>query len=317
MWARARVSPKHIALLVSFALGVGGCRSSSVDPSAAFGPGLSRLSADPPERYAAASRVVAVGDLHGDLDATRAVLKLAGLIDDAGGWIGGRTTLVQTGDVLDRGDGERAILELLDRLEAEAALAGGRVVRLNGNHEIMNARGDLRYVTEQALGAFGGGATQEARAAAFEPGSPWARRLGRYGVTAIVGDTIFAHGGVRLRAVDRLGRLNRETRDWLSGRGPFPEALDDRESVIWTRVFSAGAVSEAACAELAVVLGRLNVARMVVGHTVQKLGVNSECDGRVFRIDVGLAAHYGGPNEALEIVEGEPRVLRSPPAGSR
>src|SRR5690606_1106229 len=47
-------------------------------------------------RYAAAERVVAIGDVHGDLAATRAALKLAGLIDDRDVWTGGHTVLVQT-----------------------------------------------------------------------------------------------------------------------------------------------------------------------------------------------------------------------------
>ena len=48
------------------------------------------------------------------------------------------------GDQLDRGDDERAILALLYRLEQEAQAAGGAVHVLLGNHEIMNAQGDLR-----------------------------------------------------------------------------------------------------------------------------------------------------------------------------
>ena len=50
---------------------------------------------------------------------------------------------------------------------------------------------------------------------------------------------------------------------------------------------------------------------MVVGHTVQSGGVTSACDDRVWRIDVGLARHYGGRTEALEIRGDEVRVLRA------
>lgn len=52
----------------------------------------------------------AVGDLHGDLDKAISALKLAQCIAVSGegvvSWIGGDTTLVQLGDVLDRGDVE-------------------------------------------------------------------------------------------------------------------------------------------------------------------------------------------------------------------
>jgi hypothetical protein len=39
---------------------------------------------------------------------------------------------------------------------------------------------------------------------------------------------------------------------------------------------------------------------MVVGHTVQS-AANPDCDGKVWRMDVGMAAHYGGSPAALEI----------------
>jgi hypothetical protein len=49
---------------------------------------------------------------------------------------------------------------------------------------------------------------------------------------------------------------------------------------------------------------------MVVGHTVQRGGVSSACDERVFRIDVGIAAYYGSRIEVLELRGGAARVLR-------
>jgi hypothetical protein len=53
------------------------------------------------------------------------------------------------------------------------------------------------------------------------------------------------------------------------------------------------------------------VKRMVVGHTVQKQGINAACDGSVWRIDVGLAKLYDGPIEVLELAVGaEPKVLK-------
>jgi hypothetical protein len=42
----------------------------------------------------AAERLVAIGDLHGDLDKAKAAFKLAGLTDDKGSW-GGNTVCVQ------------------------------------------------------------------------------------------------------------------------------------------------------------------------------------------------------------------------------
>ena len=57
---------------------------------------------DLPTRYPSAQRIVAIGDLHRDLIATRTALRLAGAIDERDRWVGGTTVVVQTGDQLDR-----------------------------------------------------------------------------------------------------------------------------------------------------------------------------------------------------------------------
>jgi hypothetical protein len=64
------------------------------------------------------------------------------------------------------------------------------------------------------------------------------------------------------------------------------------------------------CALAAGVLAQIPAARMVIGHTVQDGGIRSACDGRVWRIDVGLARLYGGPMQALEIRGDSVRVLQ-------
>src|SRR5690606_2094045 len=101
----------------------------------------------PGDEPAASRRIVAIGDLHGDLQATRRALRLAGAIDAQDRWIGKELIVVQTGDQLDRGDEELAILKLLEALAPQAEAAGGRLHVLNGNHEIMNVELDFRYVT--------------------------------------------------------------------------------------------------------------------------------------------------------------------------
>lgn len=100
------------------------------------------------------ARIVAVGDLHGDHDAWRAIAGAAGLVDAKGRWIGGKTILVQTGDIVDRAPDSLKIIRDLMRLEREAKRAGGRVVVLVGNHEAMMLTGDLRYVHPGEYAAF-------------------------------------------------------------------------------------------------------------------------------------------------------------------
>ena len=98
-------------------------------------------------------RVIAVGDVHGDYEQLVGVLQSAGVIDQEGKWIGGKTHLVQTGDMLDRGPDSRKVMDLLIRLQEEASKTGGRVHVLIGNHEAMNIYGDLRYVSVGQLRA--------------------------------------------------------------------------------------------------------------------------------------------------------------------
>lgn len=289
--------------------------------------------ADPPRvdpwTLPAADRVVAVGDLHGDLDATRAVLRLAGLIDAADAWVGGQTVLVQTGDQLDRGDGERAIVDLLERLKGEAQKVGGRVVVLNGNHELMNVRGDLRYVTAGGFADFKGFADAKTgtrpgddprlakvppgmrgRLVAFLPGGPYAGILARRPVIARVGDTLFAHGGVLPTHVEiGLARINREVSDWVAARAPEPPPyMRGEDSPVWSRHYSMDP-DAADCALLDGVLAATGAARLVVGHTVQREGPNAACGGRVWRVDVGLSAHYGGRPAAIEIRGSAVKIL--------
>lgn len=123
--------------------------------------------AAPAQPAAAPGRIIAIGDLHGDWKAWRAILSAAGLIDAKGSWSGGKTILVQTGDVPDRGPDTLKIIDDLMRLQKEAAKAGGRVVALVGNHEAMNVTGDLRYVDPGEYAAFATKASEKLRQGAF------------------------------------------------------------------------------------------------------------------------------------------------------
>jgi hypothetical protein len=213
--------------------------------------------------------------------------------------------VVQLGDRLDRGDDERAILELFDRLATEARAAGGAVHTLLGNHELMNAAGDFRYVTRAGFAAF-----PEGREEAFRPGGAFARRLAEHPVALAVGDTLFVHGGL-LPTYARLGleRINAEVAAWLSGRAPAPRAIVGEDGPVWSRHFSDEPGPDD-CALARETLGILRLRRMVVGHTVQARGITSYCDGAVFAIDVGLSAYYGGRTEVLAIEGGRATILR-------
>lgn len=117
--------------------------------------------------------VVAIGDVHGDFDDFVAILRHTGLIDTENHWTGGKTTFVQLGDLLDRGPKPRQVLDLMMALEKEAAAAGGRVVSLLGNHEVMNIMGDLRYVIPDNYASFADGNSEGRQKAGYDEYVKW------------------------------------------------------------------------------------------------------------------------------------------------
>jgi len=327
-------------LVLSGLAGCTGCDRSkgperSAEPAAssataAQGPGsaTARGPAAPPADAArpAPERLVAIGDLHGDLDATRRVLRLAGAIDAKDAWTGGKLVVVQTGDAVDRGDDDRAILDLLERLKGEALKAGGELLAMSGNHEIMNAMFDFRYVTPGAFATFGDVMPKSSdakkltevnppargRAAAFSPGSgSYAAMIASRPVIARVGETWFVHGGILPKHVAfGVERINEETRGWLLGNQSIPpKILTQEDGPIWTRMYSAAPGPEE-CVILEEVLRITGAKRMVMGHTVQRNGINPACAEKAWRIDVGMSKVYQGPIQALEIKGAAVKVLK-------
>ena len=127
--------------------------------------------------YPAVPRVVAIGDLHGDLKVSLQALRLAKVIPsnifpynvDQISWSGGNTWVVQCGDQIDRcrpdswkknciedwsdvvedeGSNMR-IIKIFQNLDVEARKVGGRVLGIIGNHELMNVDKDYRYVSPE------------------------------------------------------------------------------------------------------------------------------------------------------------------------
>jgi hypothetical protein len=120
-----------------------------------------------------ADAVVAIGDVHGAFDDFVAILQRSGLTDKQNHWAGGKAVFVQTGDLIDRGPKPREVMDLMMALEKEAPNAGGRVVSLLGNHEMMNLMGDLRYVTVENYGSFGDNNSEQRQKAAYQQYVKW------------------------------------------------------------------------------------------------------------------------------------------------
>jgi hypothetical protein len=284
-------------------------------------------------------RVVAVGDLHGDLDACIAILQDAGLVDDREEprWTGGRTHLVQIGDVMDRGDHAREIFILLSRLEREAAEAGGMVHFLPGNHEELNlARVSMDYegyvTTAQFLDFLHGSdrAMYETRARQRMPENPRAyiERLMKDDIKAqadyydgfrdavggwIIGHSVviringvvFVHGGISMedsrRSLESINAVYR--REFiLAARNMIPEDrlyLFQENSPLWNRDLGDNG-SSITDADVKQILSNLDARALVVGHTPIENPNAQRFGGLVWVIDSGIGESYQGWFSFLE-----------------
>ena len=280
-------------------------------------------------------RIVAVGDVHGDYAAFVGVLQQAGLVDAKARWTGGTTVLVQSGDVTDRGPQSRKVMQLLMALEKQAAKAGGRVHALLGNHEVMNMRGDLRYVTPGEYASYASTDAESLREQvflanadparkddpayrsawmgarppgwvellqAFGPRGTFGRWLRKHDTVVKVGDTLFLHGGIApAYATLQADEINARVKKALAGPTPDAEPLlTDQDGPLWYRGLALAPESDLA-AHVEAVLARHGVARIVVGHTVAPGVVLPRFGGKVILNDVGLSATYGGPPSSLDI----------------
>jgi hypothetical protein len=187
-------------------------------------------------------RLICVGDVHGDFPALQELLTVAKVYDrrrpSGQEWVGGNTIVVQCGDVLDRGTEELACFSLLTKLSRQAAVAGGHVMILFGNHEVLNAAGLFHYTNgdaeyEVVLGdalddTFCSGDQwrqdygfhQPARWAAYEPGGYLSHPLMKNLKVAVkVGRTICVHAGLTAQHVEEHGGLsamNRDAQEWMA-----------------------------------------------------------------------------------------------------
>lgn len=130
-------------------------------------------------------KLVAIGDIHGDLSAAIKSLKLAGVISlnipntttdiKNINWEGGNTWVVQLGDQIDRVRPNKLVNELcssrdsglvedegsdlkiiwlFEKLHSQALKQGGALISILGNHELMNVEGDFRYVSPREFKEF-------------------------------------------------------------------------------------------------------------------------------------------------------------------
>jgi len=308
-----------------------------------FAAALLLLAAPPPLaaddcEIQGAARIVAVGDVHGAYDSFVAILRAAGVIDEKQRWSGGRTRLVQLGDVVDRGPDSRKALDLLRRLEKEAERAKGAVHALLGNHEVMWMLGDLRYVSKGEYAAF---TTRDSEAVlerqlerakpemrdelrkqtplgyvelnrALAPEGEYGKWLRGHDALVKIDGILFLHGGISpALAATPCAEINATVRREITEElkqtrsAPLKSLAGREDGPLWYR----GLAQEPDSFEPQVeqILQAQGARAIVIAHTPAPGGrIKTHFGGRVFQIDTGMLTSYvpDGRASALEIKDG-------------
>lgn len=213
----------------------------------------------------APNRIIVLGDLHGDWNATILSLRKANLIDTNTNWIGGSSILVQLGDQVDRCRLDRGpchkqnatlndeasdmkILRYFTKLHQQASKKGGAVYSILGNHEVMNVDGDFRYVSHANLMEFSkDGSIEDGiknRKKQFKPGNNIANFLACTRKTALViGKNLFIHAGIvpHIAKKYNVNDINRIIAlylfDELKDKNKYSDLLiNAKTSPYWTRL---------------------------------------------------------------------------------
>lgn len=261
-----------------------------------------------PRRPATLRRAVALGDLHGSLEAFRTILTRAELIE-GDSWRAGRTILVQLGDVIDRGPDSVETYEFLAALQGRARKGKGEVVRLLGNHEVALLEGlyDFTNVPEpEAL----------------------ARRIGEDVLAGKV-NAAFAHGGWLFTHAGIGYPLLQRIRGEMRASGDRPERFTLKRLATYLNAKLQKAVREEDYSDRIFAVGearggdeatggifwadydeelhapsRAPRFHQVFGHTPEGYSgarFRRTSDGRRINIDIGIAEDYGGNLGYLEI----------------
>lgn len=209
--------------------------------------------------------MVVIADIHGDYQSLIKLLRKTEIIDQNLNWSGGERYLVSLGDLLDRGPDSRKVLDLFIQLEEQAHQSGGSLQMVMGNHEAMNIRGDLRYVSKEEFAAFAADEDSSKRLSvykdylsysnskdtqeslekfsqlypegyfglvdAFAPNGKYGSWLLKRGFILKLQNKLFAHGGYSKKLIEtglNIRELNQQFRsDLITYSNLWRELIDD------------------------------------------------------------------------------------------
>lgn len=277
----------------------------------------------------ATTRTVAVGDIHGDLDALIRILLGAEILDSVGRWAAEATHLVLMGDLNDRGPESVNVMDFVVSLASDAERAGCRIDALLGNHELLAVQQDYRYVWPSEFVDLENFYYDGVNGidAIYRGNGPYAQWIRTRPTIVRVDSTLFVHAGLErwARELD-MASVNALISRWVAyfqGAADSPDEStlwlieEGKGGPLWTRCFGAEKAPDHdpvdLCTELRHLLRQWQADRLVIGHVPTKCldyeiaFPHPTYGDRVAVIDTGISRSYGGRLSALEIDQGEMR----------
>ena len=255
--------------------------------------------------------IFVLGDIHGQYDRMLKNLLDHGVIDKQLKWNWGKGHLVYVGDIFDRGNKVTETLWFIYRLEQEAEKAGGQVHITFGNHELMVLNKDNRYIAREYKTLCNNlGLDYDAL---FHPNSVLGEWLRSKNSMTKINNVLFVHGGISKKQVDSgisPKQVNNLMRQYLLA-GSNAENEEEYTQILksfgpfWYRGYfmESSRYKKITEAELDDVLAKLNVSRIVVGHTENEI-LSASFNGKIIDVNIPLADD-SIPNQALLIENGK------------
>lgn len=240
----------------------------------------------PADEYAMPSKLLVLSDIEGNFKGFKSILIGNKVIDEQLRWRFGKNHLVLLGDFFDRGTNVTECLWLIYKLEEEAEKQGGKVHFILGNHELMNLKGQLKYVRAKY--------TAHADTLQLDY-SKWYNRdseLGRWLRTKNsvekIGDLLFVHAGIR-KDFPREYTIQQINENIRTGIDKTPEGKSSKEDIflgndgpLWYRAIAAEKERQE---EVEATLAQFKAEKMIIGHTVMK-EIKYLYNGKVIAIDL-------------------------------
>lgn len=252
------------------------CKKAGYKP-AEFSFKLKSKLETPKSEYEASDKIFAISDIEGNFASFTQMLKHAGVIDEKLNWSFGNGHLVVIGDIFDRGIHVTECLWLLYSLEEQAKKSGGFVHTMFGNHDMMNLRGDLRYIEDKY------NVVPEAMGITYRELFGVDTELGRWLRTknsiVKIGEKIFVHGGLSPKLAEtglNIDEINDKMRDlmYISHRRESDKTLKllaGSFGPMWYRGYfmaSKKRYKKATDEEVNKVLAHFKGKQVYVGHTI-------------------------------------------------